>query len=56
MAVVNESGLWLKDEIENSTLIVKANYIKDNFLIDVIINVFDKNFNLKNCTVKKNKY
>ena len=46
LAVVNESGLWLKDEIDNSTLIVKANYIKDNFLIDVVINVFDKNFDL----------
>ena len=46
LAVVTDSGLWLKDEIENNTLIVKANYIKDNFLIDVIINKFDNNFNL----------
>lgn len=46
LAVVNESGLWLKDEINNSTLIVKANYIKDNFLIDVVINEFDYDFNL----------
>ncbi len=47
LAVVNDSGLWLKDEINNSTLIVKANYIKKNFLIDVIINEFDSEFNLK---------
>jgi len=46
LAVVNDSGLWLKDEINDSTLIVKANYIKDNFLIDVIINEFNSNFNL----------
>ncbi|MDC3071387.1 LptF/LptG family permease [Candidatus Pelagibacter sp.] len=46
LAVVTDSGLWLKDEINNNTLIVKANYIKDNFLIDVIINKFDDNFNL----------
>ena len=46
LAVVNDSGLWLKDEINDSTLIVKANYIKDNFLIDVVINEFDSNFEL----------
>lgn len=44
LAVVTDSGLWLKDEINDKTLIVKANYIKNNFLINVIINEFDKNF------------
>lgn len=47
LAVVNDSGLWLKDEINDSTIIVKANYIEDNYLIDVVINEFDSNFNLK---------
>ena len=46
LAVVNDSGLWLKDEINDTTIIVKANYIKDNFLIDVIINQFDSDFEL----------
>ncbi len=46
LAVVNESGLWLKDEMNDTTLIVKANYIKDNHLIDVVINEFDNDFNL----------
>ena len=46
LAVVNDSGLWLKDEINNNTLIVKANYIEGNFLIDVIINEFNSDFNL----------
>ena len=46
LAVVNDSGLWLKDEINDTTLIVKANYIKDNDLIDVIINQFNSEFNL----------
>ena len=47
LAVVNDSGLWLKDEINDSILIVKSKYIKENFLIDVIINEFDKNFKHK---------
>ena len=44
LAVVNDSGLWLKDEINNSTIIVKANYIEGDYLIDVVINEFDTNF------------
>ena len=47
LAVVTGSGLWLKDEINNSTLIIKANEIEDNLLIDVIINEFDDDFDLK---------
>ena len=46
LAVVTDSGLWLKDESNDTTLIIKANYIKENFLIDVVINKFDNNFNL----------
>ncbi len=45
LAVVNDSGLWLKDEIKKSILIVKSNEIESSFLIDVIINQFDFNFN-----------
>ena len=48
LAVVTDSGLWLKDEINNNTVIVKAKFIEDNFLMDVIINEFDQNFDLKN--------
>ena len=47
LAVVNDSGLWLKDEVRDSVLIVKSKYIKDNFLIEVIINEFDRKFKLK---------
>jgi len=47
LAAVTDSGLWLKDEINNNTLIVKAISIQDNYLIGVIINEFDNNFNLQ---------
>jgi lipopolysaccharide export system permease protein len=54
LAVVNDSGLWLKDETDKSILIVKSNHIKDNYLMDVIINQFDFNFNhLKTIQSKK---
>ncbi len=54
LAVVTDSGLWLKDEVDNDTLIIKANYFKDNFLFDVVINKFDENFNLIN-TIQSNE-
>jgi len=45
LAVVNESGLWLKDQTEEGILIVKSRNIKDNYLNNVIINQFDFDFN-----------
>ncbi len=54
LAVVNDSGLWLKDEINNSVLIVKSKYIKGDHLVEVIINEFDINFNHKR-TIQSNK-
>ena len=47
LAVVNESGLWLKDETKESILIVKSQNINNNFLLKVFINEFDFNFKLK---------
>ena len=47
LAVVTENGLWLKDEIENSVIIIKAKSIKNDDLGDVIINQFDQNFDLE---------
>ena len=46
LAMVTDSGLWIKDEIDNTTLIIKSNYIKGNFLQKTIINEFDSNFEL----------
>ena len=46
LAVVNDSGLWIKDEINEKILIIKANQIKDDRLNEVMINEFDGKFNL----------
>ena len=44
LAMVTDSGLWIKDEINDTTLIVKSNYIKDEFLSETIINEFNSDF------------
>ena len=46
LAVVKESGLWIKDEINNKIYIINANKIENNYLFAVSINEFDKEFNL----------
>ena len=46
LAVANNSGLWIKDEIENRKIIIKAEKIENQFLLEVIINEFDSNFDL----------
>ena len=46
LAAVNNSGLWLKDEINESIIIIKAKNIENDFLKEVIINQFDLDFNL----------
>ncbi len=47
LAVVNDSGLWLRDENNNSILITKSKNIRNNILTDVIINEFSFDFKLK---------
>jgi len=46
LAAVNDSGLWLKDEIDDKIMIIKAVSINNEYLNEVIINIFDKDFNL----------
>ncbi len=46
LAMVTDSGLWIKDEINENTLIVKSNLIKGSVLHKNIINEFNKNFSL----------
>ena len=46
LAVVNENGLWIKEEINNQKNIINAEHFKDNQLLSVTISRFDKSFNL----------
>jgi lipopolysaccharide export system permease protein len=46
LAVVTNNGLWIKDIVDNKTLIINANSIKNNTLENVNISEFDEDFNL----------
>ena len=46
LAVVTNNGLWIKDVLDEKTLFVNASKIENNFLIDVNISEFNKNFDL----------
>ena len=46
LAVITNNGLWIKDIINQNTLIVNASEINQNFLKNVNISEFDKNFDL----------
>ena len=44
--MVTDSGLWIKDEINNKKFIIKSRHIEGNYLLDSVINEFDNNFEL----------
>ena len=46
LAVITENGLWIKDEINNNISIINANKVNDNFLLDVSITRFNKDFDV----------
>jgi lipopolysaccharide export system permease protein len=46
LAVINENGLWIKDEINDKVLIVNADKIEDNFIVKVNITQLSKEFKL----------
>ncbi len=54
LAVITKNGLWIKDKIDNKTLIINSSQIKQNYLIDNFITEFDENFTaIRN--IKSNK-
>ena len=46
LAVITKNGLWIKDKVKQKIYIVNASEIKENYLIDSFITVFDENFNV----------
>ena len=62
LAVITDNGIWIKDEVLNSTNIINANLIEGNNLKEVIISQFDENFIPKkyiyadNINIKENKW
>ena len=53
LAVITENGLWIKDEINNNINIINSNNTKDEFLLDVTITQFNKNFEILNIIYSK---
>ena len=54
LAVITENGLWLKDEIDNTILIVNASSIDNYYLNDVLITELSNSFELvKNIEAEK---
>ncbi len=46
LAVITENGLWIKDEIDNRINIINANKVDNQFLLNVSITQFNKNFEI----------
>ena len=46
LAVITNNGLWIKDIVNQNTLVINASEINQNFLKNVNISEFDKNFDL----------
>ena len=42
LAMVTQSGLWIKDEVDGKTLLTKSKLIKDNILFETMINEFNE--------------
>ena len=62
LAVVNENGLWIKDEIDNSINIINAETFQNDTLKKIIITQMDKDFNIiktiigKSANIQKNTW
>ncbi len=53
LAVITDNGLWIKDEINGIISITNADKINNNFLNDVSIVQFDKDYNLIKTIISK---
>lgn len=46
LAIINKNGLWIKDVVDENTLLINALKIEKNFIIDAYISEFDKDFKI----------
>ena len=46
LAVITKNSLWIKDKVENQSLIIKATKMNANYLNDSFISIFDDNYNI----------
>ncbi len=46
LAVITKNGLWIRDKIENKTLVINSLKIDENYLIENFISIFDENYNI----------
>ena len=46
LAVITENGLWIKDEINENINIINASKVNNEFLLNVSITRFNKDFNI----------
>ncbi len=46
LAVITNNGLWIKDQLNDNTLIINSSEIKGNFLINSFITEFDSDFSI----------
>ena len=54
LAVITKNGLWIKDKQRNGTVIINAEKIENEYLINSSITQFDKNFQItKNIIAEK---
>ncbi len=54
LAVVTNNGLWIKDVVGDKILMINASKIQDNYIVDVYISEFNKDFEiLRNIKSKK---
>ena len=54
LAVITNNGLWIKDIIDDKTLIINASKIEQNFITNVYLSEFNKNFEIiRNIKSKK---
>jgi len=53
LAVITENGLWIKDEINENVNIINANKVDNEFLLNVLITQFNKDFEIINIIQSK---